>query len=66
MEVGNNQEPLLGPVQRTARIGEKWNSGEHNEIALALCQILRRLRQLIASLINSSAASANSVSEASP
>src|SRR5262245_34945407 len=66
MQIGHSQKPLLRPIERTARIREKRNSGQDNEIALALRQIWCRFAQLIASLTNSSAASASSVSPASP
>ncbi len=66
MQVGDRQQPLLRPIERALRIGKQRDAGKHNEIALALRLILRRLAQLIASLINSSAASANNISDASP
>src|SRR6478609_2480946 len=66
MQIGDGQQPMLRPIERAARVDEQWNLGEDNEITLASRQISCRLAQLIASLINSSAASANSVSDASP
>src|SRR5215467_10999306 len=62
MQIGHSQKSLRRPIERTARIGEKRNSRQDDEIALALRQIWRRFAQLIASLTNSSAASASSVS----
>ena len=35
MQVGNGQKPVLRPIERTPRVGEKRNSGQDNEIALA-------------------------------
>ena len=65
MQIGYDQKAVFVPIKRAPRIGEQRNTGKNNEIALAFCQISRRLAQLMASLISSSAASAKSVSEAS-
>jgi len=62
---GDREQILLGPIERAGAIGEQRHAGEDNQIAHAL-RFLHRQRHCIASLINSSAASAKSESEASP
>ena len=65
MQIGDGEQALLGPIERAGAIGEQRHAGKDNEIAHAF-RFLRRQAQCIASLINSSAASAKISSAASP
>src|SRR5512144_1803255 len=72
MEVGDDEHTLFGPVQRAFWIGEERSATDRYGMVRVSPRGLVGARMdgesghLIASLINSSAASANSVSDASP
>ena len=72
MQVGDDEHTLLRPVQRAFRIGEERSGTDRNGMVRVSPREAVGARMdgesghFIASLINSSAASASSVSDASP
>ena len=66
MQVGDHEQALLGPIKHAVGIGDQENAGNGDAFVpdwrrAACCQ-----NHCIASFTNSSAASANSESDASP
>ena len=72
MQVGDNEQTMFRPLQRACRIGKERSRTDRNGMVRVFSRgaigtgMGRKSGHLIASLINSSAASANSVSDASP
>ena len=68
MQIGNDQQALLRPVQRARRIGDQRHARDVDHVVRCLvpCALPPGSPHPIASLIRSSAASASSTSDASP
>ena len=77
MQIGDEEQTFVGPVQRTGRIGDKRDAGDDDRARLRRTRKFRIAAgaglsgrsanaHCIASLINSASASARSVSDASP